>query len=384
MMAGQGSDKWVNAAHIKKGTKGSFNQVSFSVLDAASRAADQGQHPAHQRPKGQSLSALAKKDVSMLAPFEMRAAERQSVRSHRRIVVMALLAFLVVGFIGLTTFSVVEEPENQKSRVTSLNQALSMIADADQDLVALNEALADPSSESSRAKFEELSKKLPQTRISLQRAQALATQGSGGVLDSRSKEIAKRAESAAGARMAMVDSGQLLATQIVGALTAVQKIGQAWGLMVESDTEARKASALLSEPVEQNLAKANELMGEAADKISQAVLDVEQAKEATSLDLSAYSDYVNARKEALDQAQAALSALIEKDTAGAREAQARYAKADEAAASLAGKLPQNYTEYILQSYQENAAQDIVAYTEARGAAGIADSMLREYYASLHK
>lgn len=434
-MPGKGSNRWAKAAHIKKGTQGSFNELSFSVLDSAKQAveSEQGEAPRkllgviplftlnsrgasstasvpsktllqgssdgadaasaassavktprHQRPADQSLMAQARKDASSLEPFEKRAVEKRSARLRRRVLVFFLVFVLAAGFLGYAGYVLYNNDQYQRSQIAIVDQALTQIIDADKTLTSLNDALSDPQGEGSRETLEKMVKSLPQTKITLQRAASLIERGSEGLQDNYSKEVASRAQKAVEARVTMAEQGLVLAQKITGAFDVAEGLESVWNLAIQADSSARAASSLLLQPTQENLEKALSGTKQALGELSQAQQKLASLGETPEVDLSGYRAYLEKRTEALSLACQAIESLMEEDLDAARSLQETYSKTDAEAASLASGLSSKPSEYVFMAYQENAQEIIDSYSQARTAAGFADSMLREYYANQRK
>ena len=348
------------------------------VKKAEKAEREQGQHAQHAAKEPKAAVTMPEKTM------EERIAARKRRRKIRRIAIIAALVIAVCAALGAGGYYLYTTHQEEQARVEVLDQALTQIELADQDLTRLNDALADPRAEGSKETLESLKESLPQTQITLQRAHGLTQRGSEGLTSAVDQEAALQALKAIEARQQMIESGLVLIDATLTALSSADAADETWDLLLAADAQARTNATLLLDPTEENLDQALTGVKDVREQFSAAKAAMVAADELEYVNLNVYETYIDKRVAALDCAQQAIEALQQEDLDVAREKQAAYSTADSEAAQWATKLPTKPSSLVEEAYQADVAEAVESYTQARTAAGGADDMLRDYYSNTKK
>lgn len=437
--------KLTHAAHIKRHTEGTSNEISFSVLDAAKNAldVDEGKdvkakpprfgvislftlHPRRKKPvatptkekellipsgeeslpQGSSTpttivpiassSATAPESAPTLEgapsvparPYqspEIEIARRKARRRrHRRIGV----AFVVVATLALLAAGgtyVFKEFERNSNQVAQLNAALDDIARTDKVLLDLDEVLNAPLDPKNVQAMQEVQAALPQAERQLDEASARASGASEQLHDSHDKEAAAQALAAVSARRELISTGEQVVSEALDAHDGMQRADAAWAEVLAGDALVRDAAKLVADTTAENVASSKE-------KTDQAVVHLTAAQDQFAelnllfpdADYSAYLDYLARRLEAMAAAAASDEALLAEDRVAAAEQNDAYNKADAAAADIAKTLPDDPADPIREVFERSTKAPLEAYSTARLQAGAADAFLRDYLGTVNK
>lgn len=435
--------KLTHAAHIKRHTEGTSNEISFSVLDAAKNAldVDEGKDvkakPPHfgvislftLGPRRKKPVATPTKEKELLVPSggeplsqgssspttvvpvasassgtapapipapaaapsrpyqspEIEIARRKARRRrHRRIgvafVVVATLALLAAG--GTYLFKEFERNSNQ---VAQLNAALDGIARTDAVLLDLDEVLNAPLDPKNAQVLQEVQAALPQVERQLDEASKLASGASEQLHDSHDKEAAAQALAAVAARRELISNGGQVVAEALDAQDGMQRADAAWAEVLAGDALVRDAAKLVADTTAENVAASKE-------KTNEAVAHLNAAQDQfAELDLlfpdagyTDYLDYLARRLEAMAAAAASDEALLAEDRVTAAEQNDAYNKADAAAVDIAKSLPDDPAQPIQEAFERSTKAPLEAYSTTRLQAGAADAFLRDYLGTVNK
>lgn len=409
------------AAHIKKHTAGTSNEISFSVLDAAKAAADgdettrkkarlgvfsvlsfgRKKKPASTPTKEDALpsssgeipapsTSLPTSSVSSQtkAPYQEPAQEiarrKAKRRSYKRLVV-ALVALASVALIAGGAYLVSTEVSNHNEQVSSLDDALNLVIKADETILAIDELLANPVTEESMQQAEGLGEQVALVKQDLNKAKLGAQQVSSNLRESADKEAARQAIVSIEAREEMLSTGLELVEGEIVAKTSIDTMTEAWGHVLQADSLAREAAALVTNTTNENVEASKTKNSQALEALSQAATAINEIKTAyPTIDLSAHENYVQKKIEALEYAVASDEAILVQDRQTAEGNNASYNRADEEAAELAKVLPDNPVQPVLDIYEAQTTGVREQYQQARTRAGTADSFLRDYLGTTNK
>lgn len=433
---GRREDKITRAAHIKKHTRGTSNEISFSVLDAAKNALDgdlddvqkhgpgrialftlpgrrKKPAPTPTKERGLPLSTgdfvsvddaaatsklggiassprTAGQPEASAAPLaavptkpkrspEEEIARRKARRRLSKWLAIAVIAVTSVGLLGAGGVYLYRDYQSQQGHIAVLDDALSLVKEADETIQKLDETVAAPFAEGSAAQRSALQAQMEGVEQKLHDADEKARATSLELNGAREKEAANQTVAAIAARFAMVEQGQLLMNAAAEAQSASEQVEAAWDSVLEGDELARQAAQLVTETTAENVeaskAKTNEALA-AFDAAHAAFLEAQATY--PSADLGQFVDYIAKRQESLGYAIASDDAILAKDKEEATAQNNAYNIADAEAATLAKTLPDDPSSIVVEAF-EGAVDDVAkAYSTARLQARSADAFISDY------
>ena len=461
---GKRNDKLGRAAHIKRHTVGTSNEISFSVLDAAKNEleGDVGKDAA-ARPsrfghvslftlplrRKKSIATPTKERGLLLSSGEFASAEnptpasslgtvdvgspksdvggpttvptgaprktaaagsaapaagapapvpsklvrspeeeialRKARRRLHRMLAATLVVVVGLCLAGAGGWYLYQDHQRHLHQVAQLDEALDLIREADETVVALDGIVANPLDAGSLAQADSVLAKLPAALAQLEEADAAARRVSVDLRESEDKEAANQTVAATGARTALIESGRQIVEQAQRADEAARAVREAWQRVVEADALARDAAALVADTTAEHVTaskdKTNAAVGAFAD--AQAALEALDSAYA-DVDLASPLDYVAKRIEAMGYALASDDAFLAKNKEEAVAQNDAYNRADAEAATLAAGLPDDVAQLVFDAYDQATGTLFETYSTARSQAGAADAFLRDYLGTTSK
>ena len=461
---GKRNDKLGRAAHIKRHTVGTSNEISFSVLDAAKNEleGDVGKDAA-ARPsrfghvslftlplrRKKSIATPTKERGLLLSSGEFASAEnptpasslgtvdvgspksdvggpttvptgaprktaaagsaapaagapapvpsklvrspeeeialRKARRRLHRMLAATLVVVVGLCLAGAGGWYLYQDHQRHLHQVAQLDEALDLIREADETVVALDGIVANPLDAGSLAQADSVLAKLPAALAQLEEADAAARRVSVDLRESEDKEAANQTVAATGARTALIESGRQIVEQAQRADEAARAVREAWQRVVEADALARDAAALVADTTAEHVTaskdKTNAAVGAFAD--AQAALEALDSAYA-DVDLASPLDYVAKRIEAMGYALASDDAFLTKNKEEAVAQNDAYNRADAEAATLAAGLPDDVAQLVFDAYDQATGTLFETYSTARSQAGAADAFLRDYLGTTSK
>ena len=461
---GKRNDKLGRAAHIKRHTVGTSNEISFSVLDAAKNEleGDVGKDAA-ARPsrfghvslftlplrRKKSIATPTKERGLLLSSGEFASAEnptpasslgtvdvgspksdvggpttvptgaprktaaagsaapaagapapvpsklvrspeeeialRKARRRLHRMLAATLVVVVGLCLAGAGGWYLYQDHQRHLHQVAQLDEALDLIREADETVVALDGIVANPLDAGSLAQADSVLAKLPAALAQLEEADAAARRVSVDLRESEDKEAANQTVAATGARTALIESGRQIVEQAQWADEAARAVREAWQRVVEADALARDAAALVADTTAEHVTaskdKTNAAVGAFAD--AQAALEALDSAYA-DVDLVGLLDYVAKRIEAMGYALASDDAFLAKNKEEAVAQNDAYNRADAEAATLAAGLPDDVAQLVFDAYDQATGTLFETYSTARSQAGAADAFLRDYLGTTSK
>lgn len=422
---GKRDDKITRAAHIKRHTKGTSNEISFSVLDAAKNALDgedasgaghgprfggvslftlpgRRKKPAGTPTKEKGLplpgggfasaeSGDAPSRMDVLPPVqaaksskqkrspEEEIARRKARRRLSRVLAASVVIVVSVGLLGAGGTYLYHDHQRQQSNVSKLDEALGLVKQADETLTVMNAVVNDPFSSDSQSAIDSVRENLDSCARLLDEADVQARAASVDLRSSKEKEAANQAVAAISARRALVESGtQLLAAAQVAEDAAVQA-DDAWDQVLEGDSLARDAAKLVTDTTAENVQASKDRTNEALAVFQEARAALANAQVTyPEADLTPVADYIDKRIEALGYAIASDDAILAKNKEDAAAQNNAYNTADSEAAALAKELPAAPSSILYQAFEQATADLEQSYSTARSQAATADSFIRDY------
>lgn len=460
---GKRNDKLGRAAHIKRHTVGTSNEISFSVLDAAKNEleGDVGKDAA-ARPsrfghvslftlplrRKKSIATPTKERGLLLSSGEFASAENPTpasslgtvdvgspksdvggpttvptgaprktaaagsaapaagapapvpsklVRSpeeeialrkaRRRLHRMLAATLVVVGLClaGAGGWYLYQDHQRHLHQVAQLDEALDLIREADETVVALDGIVANPLDAGSLAQADSVLAKLPAALAQLEEADAAARRVSVDLRESEDKEAANQTVAATGARTALIESGRQIVEQAQRADEAARAVREAWQRVVEADALARDAAALVADTTAEHVTASKDKTNAAVGAFADAQTALEALDSAyADVDLASPLDYVAKRIEAMGYALASDDAFLAKNKEEAVAQNDAYNRADAEAATLAAGLPDDVAQLVFDAYDQATGTLFETYSTARSQAGAADAFLRDYLGTTSK
>lgn len=434
---GKWEDKITRAAHIKKHTRGTSNEISFSVLDAAKNALDgdgndkqkhgpgrialftlPGRHkkpaPTPTKERGLPLSTgdfvsvddnastskmgalpsaarpTSQTEKSSPAPLavvpakpkrspEEEIARRKARRRLSKWLAVAVIVVVSIGLLGAGGMYLYRDYQSQQGHVAVLDDALSLVKEADETIQQLDEVVTDPFAKGSEEQRTAIQAQLEAVEQKLQDADEKARAVSLELNGAREKEAANQAVAGIAARFTLVEQGQLLMNAATEAQSAAEGVDAAWKTVLEGDDLARQAAQLVTETTAENVeaskSKTNEALA-AFDEAYAAFLDVQATY--PQADLTQFVDYVAKRQESLGYAIASDDAILAKNKEEATAQNNAYNIADAEAATLAKALPDDPSSIVDEAFEDATSDVAKAYSTARLQARSADAFISDY------
>lgn len=434
---GKWEDKITRAAHIKKHTRGTSNEISFSVLDAAKNALDgdgsekqkhgpgrialftlPGRHkkpaPTPTKERGLPLSTgdfvsvddgastskmgalpsaarpTSQTEKSSPAPLavvpakpkrspEEEIARRKARRRLSKWLAVAVIVVVSIGLLGAGGMYLYRDYQSQQGHVAVLDDALSLVKEADETIQQLDEVVTDPFAEGSEEQRTAIQAQLEAVERKLQDADEKARAVSLELNGAREKEAANQAVAGIAARFTLVEQGQLLMNAATEAQSAAEDVDAAWKTVLEGDDLARQAAQLVTETTPENVEasknKTNEALA-AFDEAYAAFLDVQATY--PQADLTQFVDYIAKRQESLGYAIASDDAILAKSKEEATAQNNAYNIADAEAATLAKALPDDPSSIVDEAFEDATSDVAKAYSTARLQARSADAFISDY------
>ena len=371
--------------HIKRRTAGSSNELSFDVLDAASKeAADKGdrqqrQSRASTAPKpsqGTYHGVAGSSTLSGLAEVERRKRARRA-RTARLWIIAAVAVIALVGTGVFFGYRIYQDRVDFSSR---FNQLIDRFIEIDQTMVDIDSLMADPLNSVELVERAEVANRFASLNRELNAVIAEAHDMESSAFSESDRSALEQAAEAADARSSMIAAAESAFTLSERANQISDEAVAAWNKVLEADSQAREATELAnSARTEQATRNAQEKTKQARDLMDVALADLERVeKEEPRVDLSTERKYVSKRIEALDAADDTANALLADDRAAATAANDAYNAADSEAVALAADLPETLAGQVKATYESDLDRILESYTDARNAVTAADSALRSY------
>ena len=461
---GKRNDKLGRAAHIKRHTVGTSNEISFSVLDAAKNEleGDVGKDAA-ARPsrfghvslftlplrRKKSIATPTKERGLLLSSGEFASAEnptpasslgtvdvgspksdvggpttvptgaprktaaagsaapaagapapvpsklvrspeeeialRKARRRLHRMLAATLVVVVGLCLAGAGGWYLYQDHQRHLHQVAQLDEALDLIREADETVVALDGIVANPLDAGSLAQADSVLAKLPAALAQLEEADAAARRVSVDLREFEDKEAANQTVAATGARTALIESGRQIVEQAQRADEAARAVREAWQRVVEADALARDAAALVADTTAEHVAASKDKTNAAVVAFADAQTALEALDSAyADVDLASPLDYVAKRIEAMGYALASDDAFLAKNKEEAVAQNDAYNRADAEAATLAAGLPDDVAQLVFDAYDQATGTLFETYSTARSQAGAADAFLRDYLGTTSK
>lgn len=424
---GKKKEKITDAAHVKRHTQGTSNELSFSVLDAAKNLADdesgkeeggvvrkfgkvtifvspfKNKKPAPTPTKENSLplsqelgegsgkSSLGGKSSgtpvqattstlgALLSSDEEISRRKAKRRKHRLTIALSVVlgGGLLIGIASLFLYS---EFSGYQEQLSFIDQALEEIIEADETfLVRANELVGLSVDELDQKEVQELLNKAPDAQKNLLKAEELAETAKENIKIFSDREVAEHASSAIELRMTMLESGQILLSAGMQAQQDKIKLEEAWEKILEADGLSREAAEFVDGTTAENAEASKEKLTTALPLFEEALILLQEVESSPlPFESSIFVEYANTRIVATQHAIATDEAILEQDRERAESENAAYIEADDEAIALASKFPDNREQLIMDAYAKEIEQEKEHYLSAQKEAGVSETFLRDY------
>ena len=420
--------------HIKRHTRGSSNELSFDVLDAArdaseskskryrgirtpsvfrpTRPIEDRQAIPQQEPlisvedeesgNEEPLEGLVGQDNFVEAPAmplsttpsagrdhmargksalseEEEVARRKQRRRYRLIIIWAFVTIAAIAAVLVAAYTWYQHNEKIELFQTHFNGLVDKFVEADASVPLMEAFMNNPfgSSEEDRTALREATKNskpiLDQLSADLANAHQYAV--------TEEDELAlEQVETARSARSTMMTAASNALEAVEAAVAQSSEVNTAWHSVLGADEVARSAAVLAnSADNEDQVKQSRDQSKDAQDKLKSVKASIEKvAKERPDLDLSVYIAYLDKRIESLDHAIATSDALLAGDREKAASENEAYNRTDEEAAALAQGIPLSSEEAVESTYEETVRSCVADYREAREKTVDSDLLIRQY------
>lgn len=434
-------DKVAKAAHIKRNTEGTSNEISFSVLDAAKNSLDgegssspfgtislftlPGKKKHISTPSKDEGLALTQREVSRSAAraqsrserrqrrleqkrasgvahgshsareprsFDAEVASRKRARKRGRLIVSSALTVVLLAVAGGLTWWGFGTYQDQQTYKGVLSSAISELSGTD-DLLAEIDAVVDLANNDvtslSVDDMLDVQKKVQDGKSTCIDELDAAEEAVGQVAINSSSEASNAPDlkvvDTITARRQMMTSGAAIIDDTVSALQARQEATKGWQLVLAADGLAREAADIASSATSADMQASTEKSQQAIESFSKAKTALQNAEQLfPQLDLSSYMSYIDKRLEAQGYAIESNDALINRDTQAATEHNDAYNNAERQAGELAEKLPEDPDELVVEAFDSKTVSSREMYENARSQAQSADAFIRDYLGTFNK
>lgn len=366
--------------HIKERTAGSSNELSFDVLEHKSAEADGKVRPAKQ-PKAPTTSQgnyNGVKGTSTLSGQAEVERRKKARRSHRaRIWAVVIVAIVAVAAVGV--YMGVHYHEERMDFAGKVNMLVDRLSAVDEELVVIDEMMADPLSADNAEKRKNALTTMPKLMSELNRvstdAQSLAEQAT----DERSRELVAQVSKAALARNGMMSTAGEAFRFSSEANAQIDRSNKVWNNVLNADQLMREAVSEANRATTPDAASsALDTLHSAHESFADALYEMQEISNAYDIDLSAQKAYLEKKVKALEYAIETSEALLAGDRDAAKQANEQYNDADSEAVQLASALPPSPTGAVEERFSVLMGDYQDRYEEARNKTVEADSVIREY------
>lgn len=425
--------KLTKAAHIKRHTEGTSNELSFSVLDAAKNRADAeegidskaqiprlggirlfswrpykknastptkdealalsgsmsesttsssrssgSKNPSSSAAGGVLQGGLASTASNYSSPEDEIKRRKHRRRSHRALIAV-ITTILLVAAIGGGGYFLYKEITAHQEQVSLLDQSLDKVNEADKVIVALDQIINEDFDESDSETMGKILEAIPDAATLLSEGEELANEALEDMRDSGDKEATEQTIDAIEARKEMLTYGAELLNFRIQAQADIAKIEEIWDMVLSADAAAREAAELVTDTTPENVNASKEKTLEAQTLFNDATYLLSELETSTlSLDTELLYGYLSKRSEAMGYAIASDDAILIQDRVTAETQNEAYNTAETEASTLAKDIPEDITQLVMDAYESAIADTEESYMETRLSASTADAFLRDY------
>ncbi|MDR2035532.1 MAG: hypothetical protein LBP91_02515 [Coriobacteriales bacterium] len=294
------------------------------------------------------------------------------------IILAAILAGGAAAYYILTA-QALEREANRANGYVLLDEAISLIQESDQVVVALDVATATEVKENNLSERKVLLNRVPKTLETLSSAEDEARRAIDLFAADDDKVLAQHVIDAAVYRKDMLASSELIVSKDLEAMNSTILFGKAWEAIIYADSELRAIAELsntggygeLQEAITRNNAILTSLTG-AAEVLAQAQDTFKEA------DYSLFANYLTLKIESIQLAIEADQALLDGDLDTVNVKNAEFLLKDAAVVEAATQLPPEPLTIITKAYDTVTADARTQFDSARAKVVVADRNIREY------
>lgn len=315
---------------------------------------------------------------------EVKDAEALEKIQRRRwpVVIAIILAVIVIS--GAVTYYVLssqahEREASRQAGYDALDEAIALIQESDQVVVAIDEATVAEVTEADIADRQALIDRLPTTLETLNTAEEFARSAVDLMNTDEDRAFAQHVIDSAVNRKDLLQSGRAIITQDIAAMKATLIFGSAWELIIKSDTELRATTELSRSSNIASLQEAIERNQVILSDLDMALSLLTQAKEAfNEADFSTVEAYIARKRESVVLAIEADQAVLNGDIGTVNTKNTEFSLKDAEVVEAANAIPANPLVLITDAYEKSTEADRKVYESSRANAADADGYIREY------
>lgn len=408
------SKKPSKALHVKKGTRGSSNEISFSVLDAAREESDKKTRESNESdragtgkiklftldPGGRKHVTPAKDSEIILSGNVSKKRKNPSNNkgeSKARIVVPAIVAASVALVFVVTTAQAFVQTNERNDRLRSeLREQIDVVIASDETMVSFDTLVSqqcaadrfnDSTTNEERLSSSEILssyEELKQETVTVKEELVQTINGIKSLQerlsDNADKEASHQALVAAQSRLNMVDSGENLLDDTVVAVEVSEQAQAGWTSIINADACIREATTLSKEMTTENISAALAKTDEATAYLSDASGFFQNAQTTCNgdIDFGDYTTYIEKRQQSQAAAYDTYQAYLERDKKALLQNNEQYNTLEDEAAQLSENIKDGPSALVRQYYEEKTEKERKTYESERTNAGNADTFLRDY------
>lgn len=329
--------------HIVPNTKGTSNEISFSVLH-------------------QMRNAAAEEGASARPAWEFPHDEvRQRRRARRRgkRLMMAGIVVAVLAVVALGATAVVVNMQNQMDHVARMKGVLTQVADECNELKpyvdTVSAAVAQPLDTvdlaSMKSAYEAATPMLSSTADDLRQLKGQLEEVQQHLQVPGDREAANQGIAAINAQLNLIDQGQAIMEWALPAQEAYAAAKEAMEQILRADTLADEATERIAQLNADNARASQEASQQAQEALTQARDDLETAQEIMQqlearMDgstfagdtMDTYVEYAQRRLEAQAAAVRSMQAYLDRDKVTLQQANDQYNQLEQQAADMIGTL----------------------------------------------
>ena len=368
--------------HIKRHTKGSSNEISFDVLDAARDELDSkgSKETRAVSPgglyRGSYHGVAGTSTLSAIPEVEKRKKMRQRHAVRLRVIV-AVLVVAAMGGLGYFAYDLYQGKVNFSSRFDGL---ISQVEESDKDLLVIDDFMKDPLTDEHAQQRKEAPDSIASLKESLTEVEEgarIATRYATNGEDSAAlDQLTNSLESRRGMIAAAEETLELLSKRD----EQMKKASSAWAEVVNADQKAREATSAANKATSDESTQASRDMTQEAiglfEQVKNSLKAIQDARK--TIDFSAELSYVDKRIESLNYAVSTSDALIAGDRDAATAQNDAYNAADQEAAHMAESLPLMLDDIVSKSFEEELASLLDEYEAQRELVVKYDASVRAY------
>ena len=383
-----------HAAHIKPGTQGAYNELSFDVLDKMKHSASEDDKNSSVFSKNQtkhsspeytptelpvtSTLSLAQKNLNDgVYQKEVQKRKSERTRTNRKtllISIICIFAVVVCAVGGVVTY------RHHISNISDVNQFLSQIIKQgraiDENIDILDGLLRKEIDDTAISDFEDLEERLKKDTETLGKLSAKLSENEKQLVEFN-KAAYSSVSLSVQSKQELISSGIAIFKETADSYLAGEKLIEGLKLVLEGDAlmkQGAEAAGMGHEQIDSSLDYSNQ----ALVKLGDARTCLQQAATIYPFeDIDKWLEYIEKKIEACSFAISADEALMQRDTDLAMEHNENYEEADSAAAELA----ENLNKLVLDDLYASAANAITGekerYNNARESMLTADSNINE-------